>query len=76
MHPLVGGLDGNGLSFGAAVTMSHIAGSLQNVPGVVYVERVLLRSQGNAAELTRLQPPPDAILALSRCYVLAEMVEA
>ncbi|MPZ49091.1 MAG: putative baseplate assembly protein [Dehalococcoidia bacterium] len=75
IHPLVGGLDGHGLSFGAAVTMSHIAGALQNVPGVVYVERVLLRRQGSAEELTRLQPPPDAILALGRCYVLAEIVE-
>jgi predicted phage baseplate assembly protein len=75
LHPIVGGPDRNGLPFGAGVTMAHIAGSLQNVPGVVYVERVLLRARGNAAELTRLQPPPDATLALGRCYVLAEVVE-
>ncbi len=75
LHPTVGGLDGHGLTFGGAITMSQIAGTLQNVPGVVYVERVLLRRQGETEELMRLQPDSDAILALGRCYVLAETVE-
>jgi predicted phage baseplate assembly protein len=75
MHPIVGGTQGQGLSFGGAVTMSQIAGSLQGVPGVVYVERVLLRRQGETEELTRIQPSPDSVLALGRCYVLVEVVE-
>jgi hypothetical protein len=75
VHPTQGGINGRGLTFGGAVTMSQIAGALQNLPGVAYVERVRLQRQGDATELTRLQPPSDAILALGRCYVLAEVVE-
>jgi hypothetical protein len=75
MHPTIGGVQGQGLSFGGAITMSQIAGSLQSVPGVVYVERVLLRRQGDPAEQTRIQPSPDSVLALGRCYVLAEVLE-
>lgn len=75
MHPTIGGVQGQGLSFGGAITMSQIAGSLQSVPGVVYVERVLLRRQGDQEEQTRIQPSPDSVLALGRCYVLAEVVE-
>jgi predicted phage baseplate assembly protein len=75
LHPTEGGRDGRGLSFGGAITMSQVAGSLQTVPGVVYVERVLLRRQGSTEELTRIQPSPDSVLALGRCYVLAEVVE-
>ena len=74
LHP-AGRQSGQGIAFGAAITMSQIAGVLQNVPGVVYVERVLLRREGNNGELTRLQPPRDGILALNRCYVLAEVME-
>jgi predicted phage baseplate assembly protein len=75
VHPIVGGLDGRGLQFGGAITMSQIAGALQNVPGVVYVERVRLVRQGETEELTRLQPTPDAVLALGRCYVLVEEMQ-
>jgi predicted phage baseplate assembly protein len=75
VHPIVGGLDGRGLQFGGAITMSQIAGALQNLPGVVYVERVRLVRQGETEELTRLQPPSDAVLALGRCYVLAEEMQ-
>ncbi len=75
VHPTSGGPDGRGLAFGGAVTMSQIAGALQNLPGVVYVERVRLRRQGGAEELTRLQLQHDAVLALARCYVLVEVVE-
>jgi len=75
VHPTVGGLDGRGLAFGGAITMSQIAGALQNIPGVVYVERVRLQRQGDAEELTRLQPAPDSVLALGRCYVLVEELQ-
>jgi hypothetical protein len=75
VHPIVGGLEGRGLAFGGAITMSQIAGALQNIPGVVYVERVRLQRQGNPEELTRLQPPADAVLALGRCYVLVEELQ-
>ena len=75
VHPIVGGLDGRGLAFGGAITMSQIAGALQNIPGVVYVERVRLVRQGETEELTRLQPTADAVLALGRCYVLVEELQ-
>jgi len=74
-HPGSGGTDGRGIGFGAAITVSQIAGVLQSLPGVVYIERVRLRQQGNPAEVTRLQPPPNALLALGHCYVLAEVIE-
>jgi predicted phage baseplate assembly protein len=75
VHPITGGMEGRGLSFGGAITMSQIAGTLQNLAGVVYVERVRLVRQGQTEELTRLQPPPDAVIALGRCYVLVEEMQ-
>ncbi|HXH20670.1 MAG TPA: putative baseplate assembly protein [Dehalococcoidia bacterium] len=67
--------NGGSANFGAAITVSQIAGVLQSLPGVVYIERVRLRRQGDPSELTRLQPPPDTLLVLGHCYVLAEVIE-
>jgi predicted phage baseplate assembly protein len=74
-HPTSGGTTGRGLNFGAAATVSQIAGILQSLPEVSYVERVRLRSPGSPQESTRLQAAPDGLLVLGRCYVLAEVTE-
>ena len=75
MHPVCGGPDGQGCAFGGAITVSQIAGLLQTLPEVAYVERVRLRSQGDNRDLPRIQPPAHGLLALDRCYVLAEVIE-
>jgi len=74
-HPISGGPAGRGLNFGAAATVSQVAGVLQSLPEVSYVERVRLRSPGSQNEVTRLQAPGDGLLVLGRCYVLAEVAE-
>ncbi len=75
LQPVSGGPDGRGLSFGTGITLSQIASSLQNMPGVLYIERVRLRRRGQSEELTRLTPPADSVLVLGRCYVLAEVLD-
>lgn len=76
LHPTRGGPSKRGLGFGGAATVSQIAGILQSLPGVVYVERVRLRAPGSQNEVTRLQAEADGLLALGRCYVLAEIADA
>jgi predicted phage baseplate assembly protein len=75
MHPVRGGPNGQGLNFGGAITVSQIAGLLQTMPEVTYVERVRLRSQGENRDVSRMQAPTHGLLALGHCYVLAEVVE-
>jgi predicted phage baseplate assembly protein len=75
MHPTKGGEGGAGLRFGGSVTESQVAGLLQRLPGVSYVERVRLRVQGSDRNVTRAQAPGHGILALGRCYVLAEAAD-
>jgi predicted phage baseplate assembly protein len=74
-HPGRYGAGNDTTGFGGAITVSQIAGVLQGLPGVVYIERVRLRRQGDPAEVTRLQPGPDVLPVLGHCYVLAEVVE-
>jgi predicted phage baseplate assembly protein len=61
--------------FGGVVTVSQVAGALQSLPNVVYIERVRLRRRGDASEVMRVQAPADSLLVLGRCYVLAEVVQ-
>jgi predicted phage baseplate assembly protein len=72
-HPTAGTAAATG--FGGAVTVSQVAGTLQQLPGVVYIERVRLRRRGDPEEVTRIQAPSDALLVIGRCYVLAEVIE-
>jgi predicted phage baseplate assembly protein len=72
-HPTAG--SGASTGFGGAITVSQVAGTLQQMPGVVYIERVRLRRRGDPEEVTRIQAPLDALLVLGRCYVLAEVIE-
>src|SRR5262249_38592373 len=67
--------EGGSRGFGATITVSQVAGLLQSLPGAVYVERVRLRRNGDTVEVTRIQPPPDSLLVLGRCYVLAEVLD-
>ena len=75
LHPICGGPEGRGWNFGGAVTASQIAGLLQALPEVAYVERVRLRSEGENKDVSRIEAPPHGLLALSHCYALAEVVE-
>jgi uncharacterized phage protein gp47/JayE len=73
LHPTTGGRRGRGTGLGASLSESQIAGVLQSVPGVAFVERVRLRIDGN--DTPRAQAAADALLVLAGCYVLAEPVE-
>jgi predicted phage baseplate assembly protein len=73
-HPTPANGGGTG-GFGGSITVSQVHRTLQTMPGVVYVERVRLLRNGNTQEVTRIQPSPDALLVLGRCYVRAEAAE-
>ena len=75
LHPTEGGPDARGLAFGGAVTGSRIAGLLQSLPDVAYVERISLRPQGESRDASRIEAPAHGLLALGRCYVLAEVTD-
>lgn len=75
LHPVCGGPEGCGWSFGGAITVSQIAGLLQALPEVAYVERVRLRSKDESKDVSRIEAPPHGLVALGHCYVLAEVVE-
>jgi predicted phage baseplate assembly protein len=72
MHPLLGGRDGRGAPFGGAITESQIAGILQSVPGVAYVERTRLRAQGADGDASRIAADAGGMLLLGSLYLLAE----
>jgi hypothetical protein len=75
LHPICGGPEGRGWNFGGAITASQIAGLLQALPEVAYVERVRLRSESENRDVSRIEAPPHGLLALGHCYALAEVVE-
>lgn len=75
LHPTQGGPDARGLSFGGAVTESRIAGLLQSLSEVAYVERIRLRPQGDSRDASRIKAPAHGLLAPGRCYVLAEATD-
>ncbi len=73
LHPTTGGRSGRGTGLGASLSESQVAGVLQSLPGVAFVERVRLRVDGN--DTPRAQAAADALLVLGGCFVLAEPVE-
>ena len=76
LHPIIGGRDGRGAPFGGALTESQVAGILQSVPGVAYVERTRLRAQGADGDASRIAVEPDGMLLLGSLYLLAEQAGA
>jgi len=74
LHPVQGGPEGQGWSFGGAVTVSQIAGVVQALPQVAYVERVRLRAKDESKDVSRIEAPPHGLVALGHCYVLAEVI--
>jgi hypothetical protein len=74
LHPTCGGPEGLGCSFGGAITVSQIAGLLQTLPEVAYVERVRLRLKDESKDVSRIEAPPHGLIALGHCYVVAEVV--
>lgn len=47
LHPLTGGKDGKGWSFGQSVYLSHIASLIENTGGVDYASRISLNVRGS-----------------------------
>ena len=76
LHPIVGGRDGRGAPFGGALTESQVAGIVQSVPGVAYVERTRLRAQGADGDASRIAVEPGGMLLLGSLYLLAEQAGA
>ncbi|MGE5140777.1 MAG: putative baseplate assembly protein, partial [Rudaea sp.] len=60
-HPLTGGPDGLGWPFGRAVYLSDVAAVLEALPGVDYVQELLLLLDGIVQGET-VQVPPDRIV--------------
>jgi hypothetical protein len=46
LHPLSGGPDGAGWPFGRAVYLSDVAAALEALPGVDYIQTLVLRLEG------------------------------
>jgi hypothetical protein len=58
LHPLVGGRDGKGWSFGRAVYKADLAHLVEDVPGVESIEGITIYDEDRrvATEHVRLQP--------------------
>jgi hypothetical protein len=62
LHPLIGGIDGQGWEFGQAAHLSQIAYIIEATAGVDYAADVMLMNQGNLHE-ELIPVPADGLLA-------------
>lgn len=62
LNPLVGGPGKDGWPFGRSLYISEIYSVLQGLPGVEYLEQVIMRQGDERAALALVELPPDGLV--------------
>jgi Baseplate J-like protein len=75
LHPLTGGPDKRGWSFGRDVYLSDVAAALERVPGLDYVSELVLTVDGTL-QAERVRVPSNALVAAAEIHVRVELATA